>query len=323
MHGLYFTCRTTIFSNTSNSQRHLSYEGHKPKLQIRKTNEMVIIQKMLTLQKVMTQPFSSYIIVENNVILYYTHTFGEIGQLNPSQSAPLLSYMNYQNIIFTLLEDSSTPYNVYYCRSNGTSLPYKNIWIEDLIHELRTGTMLMDFGTNLLRKCDEKGTNKIFKILQNASLRQKISTLIASDFIQLLSQSPEIGQTSLSRVISKIWSSASDLSRIRYHDQSGSKSGGSYSNSNPIIYGNEHFLENFFSTTLNWFEKQPVTIEMEQMNRVSTRISFCIPFKEHISSLMSYRLINHYFQYIAAYFNFRVYLTQSTLNFIMPVLLRY
>ena len=276
---------------------------------------------MLTLQRVMTKPFSSYIVVENNVILYYTHSFGEIGQLNPSQSAPLLSYMNYQNINFTLIEDKSTPYNVYYCRSNETSLPYKNIWVEDLIHELRTGTLLMGFGTNYLSKCEGKGTEKIFKILQNASLRQKLSTLIASDFIQLLSQPPEITQTSLSRVISKIWSSASDLSRIRYHDHSLYKSGGSYSNPNPTVYGNEHFLENFFSTTLNWFEKQPITIEMEQVNHVSTRISFCIPFKEHMSSLMSYRLINHYFQYIAAYFNFRVYLTQSTLNFIMPVII--
>jgi hypothetical protein len=282
---------------------------------------MVIIQKLLTLQKVLTEPFSSYIIVENDTILYYTHSFGEIGRLNPSQSAPLLSSINYQNIIFTLLEDTITPYNVYHCRSSETNLPYKNIWTEDLIHELRTGTLLMGLGTRMLSKTGEKGIDKVFKILQNAAHRQKISTLIASDFIQLLSLPPEIGQTSLSKVISKIWSSVSDPSRIRYHDHSGNKSRGHFYNPNPTIYGNEHFLENFFSTTLNWFEKQPVTIEMEQVNRVSSRISFCIPFKEHMSSLMSYRLINHYFQYIAAYFNFRVYLTQSTLNFIMPVII--
>ncbi|MHA1979264.1 MAG: hypothetical protein ACW98I_20345, partial [Candidatus Hodarchaeales archaeon] len=175
--------------------------------------------------------------------------------------------------------------------------------------------------TGLLSKTEENGLDKVFRILQTASHRQKISTLIASDFIQLLSLPPEIGQTSLSKVVSKIWSSYSDPSRIRYHNHSGNKSRGHFHNPNPTIYGNEHFMENFFSTTLSWFEKQPVTIEVEQMNHVSSRISFCIPFIEHLSSLMSYRLINHYFQYIAAYFNFRVYLTQSTLNFIMPVII--
>ena len=282
---------------------------------------MVNIQKTQTLQRVMTKPFSSYIIVQNDVILYYTHSFGEIGRLNPSQSAPLFSSMNYQNIEFTLLEDRSKPYNVYHCRSNETSVPYENIWVEDLIHELRTGTLLMGLGTDLLSKAEGKGTNRISKILQSASHRQKLSTLIASDFIQLLSLPPKIGRTSLPKVISRIWSSANDLSRIRYHDHSGNKFHGRSFDPNPNIYGNEHFLENFFSTTLNWFENQPVTIEMERVNQVSSKISFCIPFNNHMSSLMSYRLINHYFQYIAAYFNFRVYLTQSTLNFIMPIML--
>ncbi len=146
-----------------------------------------------------------------------------------------------------------------------------------------------------------------------------MSTLIASDFIQLLSLPPELGRTALFKVISRSWSSVSDPSRIRYHTHSADKSQGFNSDPNPIIYGNEHFLVNFFSTTLSWFEKQPVTIELERQNRISTKISFCIPFENHLSSLMSYRLINHYFQYIAAYFNLRVYLTQSTLNIILPI----
>jgi hypothetical protein len=185
---------------------------------------MDIIQKLITLKQVLTEPFSSYIIVEKDAILYYTHSFGEIARLNPSQSAPLLSSMNYQNIIFTLLEDTNTSYNVYHCRSNETNLPCKNIWTEDLIHELRTGTLLMGLGTGLISKTEENGVEKVFRILQTASHRQRISTLIASDFIQLLSLPPEIGQTSLSKVISKIWSSVSDLSRIRYHNHSGNKS---------------------------------------------------------------------------------------------------
>jgi hypothetical protein len=69
---------------------------------------------------------------------------------------------------------------VYHCRSSETNLPYKNIWAEDLIHELRTGTLLMGLGTRMLSKTEEKGIDKVFKILQNAAHRQKISTLIAS-----------------------------------------------------------------------------------------------------------------------------------------------
>jgi hypothetical protein len=282
---------------------------------------MVIIQKMLTLQDVMTQPFSSYLIVENDAILFYTQTFGEIARLNPSQSAPLFSSLNYQNINFTPLEDTNTAYNIYHCSRNDTYLPFKNIWAEDLIHELRTASLLMDLGTRLLTDTDEKESLKILKILNNASYRQKLSTLIASDFIQLLSLPPELRPTALSKVISRIWSSVIDPSRIRYHFHSGDKSRSIFTNPNPIIYGNENFLSNFLSTTLSWFEKQPVTIEMEQINRMSIKISFCIPFANHLSSLMNYRLINHYFQYIAAYFNFRVYLTQSTLNIILPLII--
>ncbi len=282
---------------------------------------MVIIQKLITLQQVLTEPFSSYIIVENDAILYFTHSFGEIGRLNPSQSEPLLSSLNYQNLNLTLIEDESSAYNVYYCKSNDTQISFKNIWIEDLIHELRTASFIMDLGTRVIYETNENGYQNLHNTLKSATLRQKLSTLVASDFIQLLSQPPELRRTALHNVISRSWSSASDPTCIRYNTHSADNFRGLKFNPNPIIFGNEHFLVNFFSTTLNWFEKQPVTIEMEQMNRVSSRISFCIPFKEHMSSLTSYRLINHYFQYIAAYFNFRVYLTQSTLNFIMPVII--
>lgn len=280
---------------------------------------MVIIQKMLPLQRVLMKPFSAYVIVENDVIIYYSQYFGEIAHLNPSQTAPLFSSLNYQNIKITPVEDVNTPYNVYYCRSNNIQIPFKNVWVEDLIHELRTASLLMDLGTELLTEKNVKALPELFKILKNASHRQKLSTLISSDFIQLLSQPPKLGRTELSKVISRSWSSVSDPSLIKYHSHSTDNCQGLAFDPNPIIYGNEHFLTNFFSTTLAWFEKQPVTIEMELINRISARISFCIPFTNHLSSLMSYRLFNHYFQYIAAYFNLRVYLTQSTLNIILPI----
>ena len=281
---------------------------------------MVNIQKILLLQQVLTKPFTAYIIVKNDVILFYSQSFCEIAQLNPSQSAPLLSSLNYQNIALTPIEDANSPYNVYYCRSNNRLIPYKNILVEDLIHELRTASLLMDLGTRLLIESNEKEFQGLFKILKNSSLRHKLSTLVASDFIQLLSHPPKLERTALSKVISRTWNFLSDPSRIRYHVYSGDKIEGLYFDPNPSIYGNEHFLTNFLSTTLNWLENQPVTIEMEQLNRISTKISFCIPYQDHLSSLISYRLVNHYLQYITAYFNLRVYLTQSTLNIILPTI---
>ncbi len=193
------------------------------------------------------------------------------------------------------------------------------MWIEDLIHELRTASLIMGLGTRLIQETSSSSLPYLFETLRTASHRQKMSTLIASDFIQLLSSPPLLSPATLSGVISKSWSSSPDPSRVRFHVQADNGYNEPYFNANPVIYGSEHFLANFCITTLTWFETEPVTIELEQINRVSIRLSFCIPYDHYLSSLQSYRLINHYFQYIAAYFNLRCWLTQSTFNLVFPL----
>jgi len=277
-------------------------------------------QNVLTLQQVITNPFSAYLIVDDDEILYYTQSFKELSGLNPSQFSPRLSTLNYRNLNFTLLEDTHSMYNVYNCSgSSSYALPYQQVWVEDLIHELRTASLIMGLGTHLLKETTSAYLSHLFKTLNRAAHRQKLSTLIASDIIQLITYPPQLKATELSRVISQGWNSLVDPSKVKFHINSGSGFQKMFFDPNPIIIGNEYFLTNFFSTTLSWFENQPVTIEMEQINRVSVRISFCIPYDKYLSSLFSYRLINHYFQYIAAYFNLRLYLTQSTLNIIFPI----
>ncbi len=274
----------------------------------------------LTTEKVFTNPFQSYLITDGDVILYYTQSFAEISGLNPSQSSPRLSQLSTQDVSFNLLEDSHLIYNVYSCHKNSPMpLPYQQMWVEDLIHELRTASLIMGLGTRLLQETSSSSLPYLFKTLRTASHRQKMCTLIASDFIQLLSAPPPLAPSTLSGVISKSWGSSPDPTRVRFHVQASNGYHEPYFNPNPIIYGSENFLANFCITTLTWFESEPVTIELEQMNGISTRLSFCIPFDHFLSSLQSYRLINHYFQYIAAYFNLRCWLTQSTFNIIFPL----
>jgi hypothetical protein len=281
---------------------------------------MKMSQQNISTEKLFTNPFQAYIITDDDVILYYTQSFAEISGLNPSQSSPRLSQLKTQDVSFNLLEDSHLIYNVYSChKTTPVPLPYQRMWVEDLIHELRTASLLMGLGTRLLQETTSSSLPYLFKTLRTATHRQKMSTLIASDFIQLLSAPPPLSPATLSGVISKSWSSSPDPSRVRFHVQVGDGNQDPYFNSNPVIYGSEHFLANFCITTLTWFETEPVTMELEQINRVSTRLSFCIPYDHYLSTLQSYRLINHYFQYIAAYFNLRCWLTQSTFNIIFPL----
>jgi hypothetical protein len=281
---------------------------------------MTMTHQELTTEQIFTNPFQSYIIVDNDVILYYTQSFAEISGLNPSQLSPRLSQLNTQDVSFDLLDDSHMIYDVYSCQKTiPLPLPYQQMWVEDLIHELRTASLIMGLGTRLVQETSSSTIPYLFETLRTASHRQKMSTLIASDFIQLLSSPPPLSPARLSGVISKSWGSSPDPSRVRFHVHAGNGHSESLFNPNPVIYGSEHFLANFCITTLTWFESEPVTIEIEQINRVSTRISFCIPYDHYLSSLQSYRLINHYFQYITAYFNLRCWLTQSTFNILFPL----
>ena len=282
---------------------------------------MTVKQSLLTYQQVITNPFNAYLIVDDDEILFYTQSFREMSGLNPSQSSPLLSDIDNENLTIIPLKSTHLPYRVFVSNENAnTSTRIRESWVEDLIHELRTSSLIMGLGTHLLQEHTPLSLTHLYNTLNRASHRQKLSTLIASDVIQLITFSPSLTLTLLSRVISLGWSSLTDPSKVRFHINSSYGFQKVFFDPNPILYGNEQFLSNFFSTTLSWFENRPVTIEVEQVNRVSLRISFCIPYDQYLSSLTSYKLMVHYFNYIAAYFNFRIYLTQSTLNIILPII---
>ena len=200
---------------------------------------------------------------------------------------------------------------------------YKQIWSEDLIHELRTASLLMELGSNLpIETSNKVSPEYLYKIFKQASNRQKVSGLIASDFVELLSTNPRMSPTSLSKIIAKSWESQHDPTRIRLNICISGEESKMNFNPNPVFYGNEHLLSNFFKTIFTWFENEQITVEIEQENQMTMRLSVSIPFNRYLSALQNFQLVNHYLIYISAFYNLRSWITQSTLNIVFPLVMR-
>ncbi|MHA2173217.1 MAG: hypothetical protein ACXABI_00165 [Candidatus Hodarchaeales archaeon] len=281
------------------------------------------MQKNVLTESILSTPFSSYIIADEDEILYYTQSFAESNRLNPSQSSLSLAKLKDQNLQLKKLEDSHAIYNVFIGNNEKNSMEsYRRIWSENLIHELRATSILMDLGTKSLIETSTKvSLTNLYKLLRKTSNQQQLCTLIATDFIQLLNNNPEISPTSLSKIISKSWGTLQDPTRVQFNICVSDGKSNQFFNPNPFFYGNELFLTNFFKTTLAWFENGSVTVELEQENRISMRISFSIPFDQYLSTLQNYRLVNHYLVYITAFYNLRCWITQSTLNIVFPLIM--
>jgi hypothetical protein len=285
---------------------------------------MTEMQEQVTTESICKTPFSSYIIVDQDEILYFTQSFAEINDLNASQSFLSLSNLVDQNIQFSVPEDLHPIYKVYAGNQDHKSIKsYQRLWSEDLIHELRTASLFIELGSKLPTETSVNVSPEyLYKTLRKASNQQKVCALIASDFVELLSTDPEISPISLSKIISRSWESQQDPSRVRFNICVSSEKSKQYFNPNPVFYGNENSLSNFFKTILTWFENEQITIELEQENQISMRLSVNIPFSKHLSAFLNYRLVNHYLVYISAFYNLRCWITQSSLNIVFPLLLR-
>ncbi|MHA2238707.1 MAG: hypothetical protein ACXAB2_10125 [Candidatus Hodarchaeales archaeon] len=284
---------------------------------------MTDMQKNVTTESILSTPFSSYIIADEDEILYFTQSFAEKNCLNPSQSSLSLSKLKDRNLHLKKLENFHAIYDVFAGHDEKHSMEsYRRIWSENLIHELRTSSLLMDLGSKSLLETSTKISLKnLYKTLRKTSNQQQVCTLIAADFIQLSNTNPVISPTSLSKIISKSWGSLQDPTRVQFNICLSDGKSNQFFNPNPFFYGNELFLINFFKTTLSWFENESVTVEIEQENRISMRISFSIPFDQYLSTLQNYRLVNQYLVYITAFYNLRCWITQSTLNITLPLIM--
>ena len=178
---------------------------------VKEERRVTAFQKVLTAEKVLTTPFSSYIIAEGDRILYFTQAFVELSGINPSQSSPKLSDLVNRNLVFDVPEDSYSIYDIYLCHQKSSSISeFQNSWVKDLVHELRTSSSVLELGTHVITETENPSLRELSKTLTKASHRQRISTLIASDLIQLLANPPDLAACYLLKAILRGWNSLKD-----------------------------------------------------------------------------------------------------------------
>ncbi len=268
-----------------------------------------------------TKPFNPFIILSLNEqsLLFFTQSFVQLSGFHPSTvllSNPItaINELNLDIQRFEMLDC----YEVYQFKQK-TSFYNSNFWVEDLIHELRTASLTIDLGAHVLTENEHLAPMLLRKLLR-ASHRQKISTLIASDFLQLLTSTPSIYSISLTEILTSGLSHSPVTDQVKFYLTSSIKSD-LMGHINPIILGNFHFLANFFTTLLSWLETESVTLEMEIINPVSVQVSMNIPYDHFLSNIQGFPLIPHYLNYIAAYFNSCSWITQSSINILFPLVL--
>ncbi|MFX1508253.1 MAG: hypothetical protein ACFFDC_19395 [Promethearchaeota archaeon] len=267
------------------------------------------------------KPFTPFLILSPNdqEILYFTQTFAHLTGLHPSITpitipAPLFQNLNLDIHSYTSFET----YEIHHFKEFTPSY-YEKFWIEELIHELRTASLTVDLGTHVLAGSEDQAPILLQKLLK-ASHRQRVSTLIASDFLQLQTTSPIIRALPLVKILTSSLSHSPFTSKVRYIISSSVKTT-SIGYLNPIIWGNYYFLSNFFTTLFSWLKTKPITMEMTTINPVSVQISMRIPEDQFLSDIQGYSLIPHYLHFIVAYFNGCSWVTQNAINILFPLTL--
>lgn len=266
-----------------------------------------------------TKPFNPFIILSSydQSLLFFTQTFSQISGFHPS-TIPC----NIPVTVLDRLKPDIRSYNLHgkyeiYQFKEKPSYDYKDHCVDALIHELRTASLIIDLGANVLAKNEQLAPVLLQKILR-AAHRQKISTLIASDFIHLVTSTPIIYPTSLLKILTDGLSRSPGISHVKFRLAS-SIEAVILTHVNPTIWGNFHHLTNFFTTLLTWLGNESVEIEMEIINPVSVQASIKIPHNRFLSNIQGFPLISHYLHYITAYFNGRSYITQNSIKILFSL----
>lgn len=263
-----------------------------------------------------SNPFNPFIILsaDHDEVFYFTQTFAQMSGIHPS------TRQISNKTLFSLHMDLySIPLKSYKIFCSSVSQPLTSIinnWVEELTYELRTGSLLMDLS-HYLMKSVESMDQRVVQRFSHVAYRQKILTIIVTDLIQLLLNPPNIYPVSLSNVLRTSFYYIRNSSNTQFNMIS-SLDPNDLETSNPEIWGSSHFPENIFSTILTWLRGQQITIEVEIMNNFSVGISFSIPSDSLLTTLKGFSLVAHYLQFFTSYFNGRVWLTQNSINIILP-----
>jgi hypothetical protein len=263
-----------------------------------------------------SNPFNPFIILsaDHDEVFFFTQTFAQMSGIHPS------TQQISNKTLFSLHMDlNSIPlrsYKIFYSSISQPLTSIINNWVEELTHELRTGSLLMDLS-HYLMKSVETMDKKVIQRFSQVAYRQKILTIIVTDLIQLLLNPPNIYPVSLTNVLRTSFhyvccSSNTQFNMISSQDQNDLET------SNPEIWASSYFPENIFSSILTWLRGLPITIEVELMNNFSVGISFSIPSDSLLTTLQGFSLVAHYLQFFTSYFNGRLWLTQNSINIILP-----
>ncbi|MFX0204586.1 MAG: hypothetical protein ACFFDT_01260 [Candidatus Hodarchaeota archaeon] len=262
-----------------------------------------------------SNPFNPFIILsaDHGDVFFFTQTFAQISGIHPS------TRQISNKTLFSLHMDlNSIPLKTYKIFYSSVSQPMTltiNNWVEELAHELRTGSLLMDLSHHLMN--NEILDQKVVQRFSHVAYRQKILTIIVTDLIQLLLNPPNIYPVSLSNVLRTSFSYLRNSSNTQFNMIS-SLDSDDLETSNPEIWASSHFPENLFATILTWLRGFPITIEVEIMNGFSVGISFSIPSDTLLTTLEGFSLVSHYLKFFTSYFNGRLWLTQNSINIILP-----
>ncbi|UCG03908.1 MAG: hypothetical protein JSW11_07960 [Candidatus Heimdallarchaeota archaeon] len=280
----------------------------------------IVIKQRNESGSISIKPFNSFIILSpiDDVVLFFTQVFAEMLGVHPSVVSSTISLPSIQK--FDLEIHSNETLGRYILQQfRKTSFNTDKLWVEELIHELRTASLTIDLGAHVLADNEHLAPVLLRKLLR-ASHRQKIATLIASDFLQLNAISPSIHPISLVKILTGGLSHSPFTSQVKFFLSSSIKTD-VIGHVNPIIWGNFYFLSNFFTTLLSWFETELVTLEMKIINPVSVQVTMSIHEDHFLSDIQGFSLIPHYLQYIVAYFNGCSWVTQNSIKILFPLVL--
>jgi hypothetical protein len=275
-----------------------------------------VVCSLPDLGQIGNQAFDPYVILspQNDSVLYFSQAFAQISRFHPSTGA--ISKSMFRELDLELKKTKlNVCYEILQCVGNKTN--YRTSWIDAIIHELRTASLAISLGAYAFALDEEVAPLILSKILQ-ASHRQKISTLIASDLIQLLTTPPETHPISLARILKESLSRFPPPIQINFSLGSLIKIG-AVEHIHPFILGNQEFLEHFFGTIFSWLEMEEATVEMEIINPVTVKVSIRIPNDQFLTNIQGFYLISHYIEYVIGYFNGRSWLDQTSINIMFPL----
>ena len=289
----------------------------KDKLPISSSVWMKEVVLRNNISTIYSNPFNPFIVLsaDHGEVFYFSQTFSQMSRIHPSTR-----HISNKTLFSLHMDLNSIPlknYKIFYSSISQPLALTINNWVEELTHELRTGSLLMDLSHHLMKSV-EIMDQKVVQRFSHVAYRQKILTIIVTDLIQLLLNPPNIYPVSLSNVLRTSFQYLRNSSNTQFNMISSLNYDG-LETSNPEIWASSHFPENLFSTILTWLRGFPITIEVEMMNNFSVGISFSIP-SEHslLTTLQGFSLVSHYLQFFTSYFNGRLWLTQNSINIILP-----